>query len=239
MNGYILTRAWYKYIADLDGIKPIHHCLFFYLIDLSNRLHWKKEFGVPTIETMQTCGISNTKTYYKAMDKLAEIMIFSFIEKSRNQFTATRIAMVFFDIAEAIAKTQQSPAIAQPLLTYKTEKNNGTYKKEETSKDADGESDLIINWFGQLKEDALFIELMEKQHNVTADQFQTLLKVFYRYKRDNEELTHESYKDLKNNFRFWIPKRLLNKNGKKQIKNNGQGVQYKGSICLKLPPNHS
>ncbi len=46
MNGYNLTRSWFNYkFENPKKVRHVHSDMYFYIIDLWNRLGQKKEFS--------------------------------------------------------------------------------------------------------------------------------------------------------------------------------------------------
>lgn len=46
MNGYNLTRSWFNYkFENPKKVRHVHSDMYFYIVDLWNRLGQKKEFG--------------------------------------------------------------------------------------------------------------------------------------------------------------------------------------------------
>lgn len=94
-NGYKLSRDWFDWtFENPDVVKPVHSALYFYCIDLCNRLGWKEKFGLPTYDTMEGIGVKNYRTFKKAFNDLAEWGFIRVVTRSRNQHTATVIALV-------------------------------------------------------------------------------------------------------------------------------------------------
>lgn len=94
MNGYTLTRAWFDFcFENPEKIKPNHHAIYLYAVDLNNRLGWKEKFRLPTNCTMEVSGIKNHRTYKSSLDDLISWGFINLIQKSKNQFTANVIAL--------------------------------------------------------------------------------------------------------------------------------------------------
>lgn len=94
MNGYDLTRNWYNYKFDNPiKVRSIHSDLYFYIIDLWNRLGQKREFGLPTSVTMQLMGIGSYNTYKKTIDDLVAFGFIKIIMESKNQHKSKIIAL--------------------------------------------------------------------------------------------------------------------------------------------------
>lgn len=107
MTGYDLSRQWFDFaFENTDKVSGNHAALYWWSIELNNRLGWVKKFAIPTEVAMTACGIRSYKTYAKIFDDLVEWGFFHVHQKSKNQFTSNVIALVFF--TEAIPKRHQS-----------------------------------------------------------------------------------------------------------------------------------
>lgn len=94
-NSYELSRNWFDWcFENTDKINSNHTALYFFIIEHCNRLGWKEKFGLPTTMSMDALGIKNYRTYSKAFDDLVEWGFIKLIEKSKNQWSATVIALV-------------------------------------------------------------------------------------------------------------------------------------------------
>lgn len=95
MDGYTLAKNYFDWaFENSQKVSGNHAALYFYCIDLCNRLGWKKEFGLPTEVTKLSIGVRNPKTYAKILNDLAEWGFLKIIEKSKNQHSATVVALV-------------------------------------------------------------------------------------------------------------------------------------------------
>jgi hypothetical protein len=93
-KGYDLSKAWWNFAYEHPDVKPVHSALYFYIVDLWNRLGQKDDFNIPTTHTMEALGVSNYKTYSTALQMIHQWGFISFIEKSSNQYTSNKIALV-------------------------------------------------------------------------------------------------------------------------------------------------
>lgn len=131
MNAFELSRKWFDFCIDNpEKVNTNQTALYFYCIDLCNRLAWSKSFGLPTLITMQYTSIKSYKTYAKALQDLIDFGFLKLIEKSKNQYSANVVALVNF--TEAVSKQrlkqvqsndQSRLSINKPLKTYKTIKH--------------------------------------------------------------------------------------------------------------------
>ena len=104
MNIYQLSRKWWDWsFKNPEKVRPIHSAIYFMAIEHCNRMGWKEAFGFPTSMVMEAIGVSNYKTYKKALDELVEFGFIRMVEHSRNQYSANIIALVFFTEASGEA----------------------------------------------------------------------------------------------------------------------------------------
>ena len=100
MTGYELTRNWYNYkFENVGKVKSIHSDLYFYIIDLWNRLGQKENFGLPTSVTMELMGIGSYNTYKKALQDLIDFGFIKVVQESANQYQSKIIAISNIDKA--------------------------------------------------------------------------------------------------------------------------------------------
>jgi hypothetical protein len=94
MNGYNLTRDWYDYKFDNpEKVKHVHSDLYFYIIDLWNRLGQKERFGIPTLVTMEAVGIKSYNTYKNTLNDLMSFGFVLLVSDSKNQHNSKIIAL--------------------------------------------------------------------------------------------------------------------------------------------------
>ena len=99
-NGYSLSRAFINWAFENPSkIKPSHYALYFFSIEHCNRLGWKKEFGLPSVMTMEAVGIKSHNTYINTFNDLIDFGFFECIERSKNQYSSNIIALSNFDKA--------------------------------------------------------------------------------------------------------------------------------------------
>lgn len=94
LTGYELSRNWFDWtFENPDIVNTNHTALYFYILELNNRLGSKEKFGLPSAETKDCLGIKSHNTYIKTLNDLIEWGFIKLIQKSQNQFTATIIAI--------------------------------------------------------------------------------------------------------------------------------------------------
>lgn len=93
LSGYELARKWFDYAFDKKECKVQHTAIYMWIIELNNRLGWKKEFGLPTADTMEGLSIGNKNTYLDALRDIADWGFISIIKESKNQYQACIISL--------------------------------------------------------------------------------------------------------------------------------------------------
>lgn len=82
VNGYDLSRAWFDFaFENNDKVDCKHTAMYFYCIDLNNRLGWKEKFGLPTDQTMNALSIRNHRTYSKIFQDIVDWGFINVIKK--------------------------------------------------------------------------------------------------------------------------------------------------------------
>ncbi len=91
------TRVWYEFAFSSNKVRPVHHAIYLYAVQLNNMLGWKESFGFPASQAMEVAGIASYNTYIKAFRELVDWKFITLIEKSENQFKANIIALSKID----------------------------------------------------------------------------------------------------------------------------------------------
>ena len=120
MNGYSKSRDFFNWaFENPEKVKPNHIALYFFIIELSNRLGWKEKFGLPTNATKEAIGMRSYTTYTKTLYDLVEFGFIILIEKSKNQFSSNVIALSKFDKAN-------SKALDKALIMHSNKQKEST-----------------------------------------------------------------------------------------------------------------
>lgn len=94
MNGYDLTRNWYNFkFENPDKVRHIHSDMYFYIVDLWNRLGQTKKIGLPTSITMQSMRIGSYNTYKNVVQDLIDFGFITLISDAKNQYQSKVIAL--------------------------------------------------------------------------------------------------------------------------------------------------
>ena len=102
MNGYKLTENWFAYMAENSKkVECKHTAMYFYIVELFNKRQWVEVVGLPTDFTMSILNIKSYKTYKKTFEDLIDFGFVKLVEKSINQHTSNKIALVKKDKASS------------------------------------------------------------------------------------------------------------------------------------------
>lgn len=142
-NGYNLEDQWWNFSEKTsEKVSPIHTALYFRLVRLNNRLNWVEVFGVPTEYTMFSIGIKSYRSYKRAFDDLIKWGFIRLVEKSYNQHSCNRVALVLKAKSNESAlvlkaKAEEKASASEIALKAKAEQayinntNKKTYKQDE------------------------------------------------------------------------------------------------------------
>ena len=125
---YEYVKDWFDFcFENPDTINPNHSALYFFILSHSNRLGWKKKFGLPTTMSMEAIGIKSYNTYIKTFNQLNEFGFINIIEKSKNQYSSNIIALSKFN--KALDK-----ALDKATLKHLTKQRESTVQSTVQSK---------------------------------------------------------------------------------------------------------
>lgn len=95
VNAFKLSRIWFDFCdKNPEKVAPKHTALYFFIIDLCNRLGWRDKIGLPSVDAKRNIGISNHRTYTDTLRNLVEWGFVEMIQESKNQYTSCIIALV-------------------------------------------------------------------------------------------------------------------------------------------------
>lgn len=152
LNGYDLSRKWFNFcFENPEKIKPNHTAVYFFAIELCNRLGWKEKFGFPTTIAMESIGIKSYNTYIKTLIDLVDWGFIIMVEKSRNQYSSNIVALSNFTkpnnkalgkaLSKQIPKQRESISSINKQVTINIETREqkflslfNTLKKQKTNK---------------------------------------------------------------------------------------------------------
>lgn len=100
INGYQLSRDYFNWAFEHPSENnPTMTALYFFLVEVNNRLGWKREFGITARECMEATGIGSYNTYKKNFDLLVSNGFINLVRRSANQYQTNIIALSNFDKA--------------------------------------------------------------------------------------------------------------------------------------------
>lgn len=137
-NGYNYTRTWFDYVMDNSAkIQSSHIALYLWLVEINNKLGWRKQFQITSIQCMQGMCCRSYNTYKKCLDDLVEWGFVEIVVPSKNQFMCNVIALSNFDkaldkaldeqVTKQMTSKYQSTCDIHKTINNKT-KNNKTIK---------------------------------------------------------------------------------------------------------------
>lgn len=162
MNGYNLTRSWFNYkFENTKKVRHVHSDMYFYIVDLWNRLGQKNEFGLPTNVAMECLGIGSYNTYKKTLIDLIDFGFIVLVKDSRNQHNSKVIALSFFD-----------KATDKPL-------DKATIKA--TDKASDEPTDKAIDTIIKQINNITINKINKEQYNVLSSAFKNFENTFQEF----------------------------------------------------------
>ena len=121
VNQFKLQKAWMEFALNSVKVKPIHHGLYFIILERFNSLGWKENIGLPTGFVMEIAGIKNVHTYTKALYELIDFGFIKLIKKAKNQWTSNIIALSKIDIARDTAEELPCQKSTQHVTQHVTQ----------------------------------------------------------------------------------------------------------------------
>lgn len=183
VNGYDLSRAWFDFaFENNDKVDCKHTAMYFYCIDLNNRLGWKEKFGLPTDQTMDALSIRNHRTYSKIFQDIVDWGFINVIKKSVNQHSSTIIALCKNTKASTTACTNAHTKAIQrhvQMQEQKQQQGTATIDKQENIKTLNNKTSIINN---TLAEQSSAYKNLEKSKESKVFKKPTLIDVVEYFK---------------------------------------------------------
>jgi hypothetical protein len=200
MDTFTLSRNFTNWaFENPEKIHPNHYAIYFFAIEHCNRLGGKEKFGFPSQMTMEAIGIRKHQTYIKYFNDLIEFKFFKLIEKSRNQYSANIISLVY-------AMPKKGKALDKANIKHKA-------KQTESEGQSSGNIDKQINneQVNNLKEDIVSLKINE----LSSDKLKELLFEYVDVRKSmNKPLTSGGItlilKFLKKTFKDYNSNELVN-----------------------------
>lgn len=229
MNTFNLSREFFKWCFENSRkITPSHIAIYFFIIDLNNRLGWKKEIGLPSEHCMETLGIKKHQTFLKYLNELAEFGFIKIVQKSKNQYTSNIIS-----INSAMPKNGKALDKALGIAEVKHEVNQGLDKVSidklvnlETSKPRNNKTlyQLAVDFWLEFKVDYIFDGMSGKHLKKLLEKIKELLHK--NGSDESDESIIQLFSAMCNNLPAWYKDKDLSVINSKfneiieQIKNN-------------------
>lgn len=195
MNWYELSRRFFDFSFENYQCWVYHIALFMWIIELNNRLWWKKQFWLPTRDTMEWLWIGNKNTYYSTIKDLVSWWFIKIIQESKNQYQSTIIEICYIKSEPALMTAldtaliqhwyQQWTGIDTSSVPIDKQVNKET-NKPRTRKPKDiPEAKEVENT--KLSEE--WITLLEWEETFTAIMAKALIDIWWKPKETVAEFT--------------------------------------------------
>jgi hypothetical protein len=204
MNIYDLSRAWFDFSFEKTEAKVQHTALFMWCLELNNRLGWKKEFGLPTNDTMEGLSIGNKGTYHQALKDLQEWGFITIVKESKNQYQSCIIKInekcrvkkaTALDSALIQHSTQHSSSIGVGIVPIDIPINKLTNKPINKGVKFNFEN---IEWFKDPLVNKEFIEFIKNRIELKKPPTQRSLELIVKRARDNFKSSKEVIEAIHN-----------------------------------------
>jgi hypothetical protein len=162
MNGYDLSRQWFNFrYENRDKVRAIHSELYFYIVDLWNRLGQKDSFGLPTNVTMECLGVGSYSTFKNALQDLVDFGFVKIVKESKNQHYSRIIALTKSDKATVKALDKATIKASDEAGDKPTDTiiKQGTRNKEQVTIPMSGKPDGDV---AQTSKDSEITTITEK-----------------------------------------------------------------------------
>lgn len=229
--------------AENNGEKnsPNITAMYFYLVHINNSLGWRESFTITSTHAMNHLGIGAFNTYKNTIDKLEEHGLIIIVERSKNQFTCTRIALLKLLKANTKASSKQLTKRVESIVENKVSihktllndidlLNNKDFFAENENQDSQSFNLGLHNWFVKATPEE-FSERINKFKDEHPDSGypEILYKDFINYystphKDGGIELNHQRNFGIQNKLQQWI--RNTQNAGKYEIKTPKRKLHY-------------
>lgn len=94
MNGYSASKAYFNWaFGHPREASPSVGLLYLYLVEICNRLGWKRSFAITSGECKAAIGVASYNTYRNALDQLVEYGFVEIVKESVNKYTPTVVSL--------------------------------------------------------------------------------------------------------------------------------------------------
>ena len=135
MNGYDLSHKFYEWAFENRRVfKPAVPALYFYLVEVCNKLGWKKEFSISSKECMEGMGVSAYNTYKEAFDILCDNGLITIVKKSCNHHQANIISLSNFNRVDDEVANKVNDKVTTEYSESSSNSNCDIHKTNKTVK---------------------------------------------------------------------------------------------------------
>ena len=113
MNGYDLSRQWFDFAFETPECKAQHCALYCWMIELNNRLGWKKQFGLPTVNTMEGLSMTNRNVYLSTLKDIEKWGFITIVKLAKNQNSSCLI-----ELSHIKSDTASDTALDKALIRH-------------------------------------------------------------------------------------------------------------------------
>ena len=215
MNGYNLAHRFFDWaFSHREDFKPTVSALYFYLIEVCNKLGWKPEFSISSKECMEGMGVSGYNTYKQAFDALCKHGFVKVLKKGCNSYQANIITLLNFDRV-----TNEVTDKAPTEYERSNEQSNGdihkTYKTNETIKTNSRNIEKQKNSYGE------FVTLTSDEYSKLVDEYgesatKRMIQILDNYKGASGKKYKSDYRAILN----WVVGRYNEESQKSGSKGN-------------------
>ena len=94
MNGYSASKAYFNWaVGHPQEASTSMGLLYLYLVEICNRLGWKKTFAITSGECKAAISVASYNTYRNALDRLVKYGFIDIVKESINQYTPTIVSL--------------------------------------------------------------------------------------------------------------------------------------------------
>lgn len=230
MDYFQLLRDFWDFSFENPSKISTNHCaLYCYIVNHSNRLGWKQEFGLPTNIAMEAVGIRSYKTYSKTLNDLIDLGFIKMIKKSQNQYSCNIVAMVNF--TEANTK-----ALDKAMLNQLSKQDESNYQSKYSIDNIIPNTLNIIPkteiknknqiYISELLESESWVETICMQNKIDVDGLKYWITAF-DVKLKSELDSKNSKKDFASHFSRWLSGEINNKSKVIDLNSNANQPQRK------------
>lgn len=207
LNGYTLSKRWFEFVYENNSIvKPSHTALFFWCVDLWNRLGMPKEFFLTSTEARMAMSVSRSDVFTGCLSDLHKWGFIEIVKPSKNQYQANIIRICYKQNVEstdkALLKAIVKHGIKQTPLDVESTVDINKHINLETNETIKRESLEFEKWFDELRNANMQHEQIARLYRLQMADVKFLVEQFILHKKIEGGFTN--YKDLVSHCSNWI-----------------------------------